>query len=82
MVKVAIISTSAIESPPREGNSHRVVAIKTRKRSAHKLASDFGFIHRALFISLKLGTYVIRDFTSGGYSELNERLVRESRRFV
>ena len=53
----------------------------TYKNWQHKLARDMRLIHKVLFISMKNNTYVLKDFSPSGISELNMMEVKQARRF-
>lgn len=52
----------------------------TDKRKQHRLARDLRLIHKVIFVSMKLGVYVIKDFSPGGLAELREEEVKSARK--
>lgn len=54
----------------------------TAKRKQHRLAKDLRLFHKVIFVSMKLGAYIIKDFSPSGLAEITrEEEVIMARRF-
>lgn len=54
----------------------------TTKKIANRFAIDLALIHKALFISLCLKKYIIKDFSPKGSVEINSNEVEQALKFV